>query len=268
MKKPLLLLAMIGISLFSFGQTYLLEEFFDDPENLPSTFTTIDQDGDGYIWRINTWESEVYAVSDSWLSDPGALTPENYLVTPKISLAGLSGTVTLRYTVQVADEEYFEEKYKVALSTTGNQVADFSNVLFTETTTLTEYYVWKERLIDLTPFIGEDIYLTWCHFECTDMYKLLLDSIQVIYNTDVSVNAEPALHLSVFPNPATDQVKVSGDFENAEISLFTADGRQVYRSVNETKQAFIPVSRLEKGVYILRLQTSSGTITRKVNVTH
>jgi hypothetical protein len=268
MKKILLFTLLFGLFFVSFGQTYLLQEFFDDPENLPANFTTIDQDGDGYNWRINTWETEIYAVSDSWLSDPGPLTPENYLVTPQISLTGLSGTVTLRYTVQVADEEYFAEKYKVALSTTGNQVADFTNVLFTETTTLNEYYVWKERLVDLTPFIGQDIYLTWCHFDCTDMYKLLLDSIQVIYNTDVSVNTEPALHLSVFPNPATDQVKVSGDFENAEVCLFTADGRQVYRSMNESKQAFIPVSRLDRGVYVLKLQTASGAVTRKVHVTH
>jgi hypothetical protein len=189
-------------------------------------------------------------------------------VTPKISLVGLSGTVKVRYTVQVADESYFEEKYKVAVSTTGNQAADFTNVLFTETTTLNEYYVWKERYVDLTQFIGSEIYLTWCHFDCTDMYKLLLDSIQVVYQSDVSLHENSPFKAMVYPNPASNNIIVTGDFDNARLELFTDDGRSVYLSDNESKKAVINVSSFDKGMYLLRIQSAKGITTRKVAITH
>ncbi|MBM3435569.1 MAG: hypothetical protein FJY07_05045, partial [Bacteroidetes bacterium] len=188
MKKALLSTLMSIFCMLGFSQTILLEEYFNDSINLPVTWTTIDQDGDGYNWRINTWETEIYAVSDSWLSGVGPLTPENYLVSPQVSLAGLDGTVQLRYTIQIANMEWPAETYKVAVSTTGNQVEDFTNILLTETTDTTMYYIWVERILDLTDFIGDDIYITWCHFDTYDMYKLLLDSIQLTYTPNTGID--------------------------------------------------------------------------------
>jgi len=269
MKKSLLFITLVTFSMLGFSQTFLLEEYFNDPENLPATWTTIDQDGDGYNWRINTYEDEIYAVSDSWLSGGvGPLTPES----PQVSLVGLTGTVKLRYTIQVADEDYFEEHYKVAVSTTGNAVADFTDIVFEETCTADDYYevppYWHERIIDLTPYVGQSIYFTICHFDCTDMYKLLLDSIQVYNEVNVNVNKHDQINLSVYPNPATDKVHVNGEFNNARITLFSADGRQVYTAENESRQTYINVSELERGMYLLQLETSKGIVTRKLAVTN
>jgi hypothetical protein len=272
MKKTLLFFTMLVISSLGFSQTYLLQEFFNDTVNLPANFTTIDQDGDGYNWRINTWDGgdvfESYAVSDSWMSEPGPLTPENYLVTPKISLVGLSGTVKVRYTVQVASFDYPADKYKVVVSTTGNQVDDFTHVVFTEVMDTNAYYVWVDRYVDLTSFIGDSIYLSWCHFDCTDMYKLLLDSIQVIYEPNDGIGENQGINAMVYPNPASNNVTVSGDFMNARLELVADDGRVVYFAENRSQKAVINVASLEKGMYLLRIQSSKGISTRKVAVTH
>ncbi|MBK6964890.1 MAG: choice-of-anchor J domain-containing protein [Bacteroidales bacterium] len=271
MKKSLLFITLLTISTLGFSQTMLLEEYFNDPVNIPATWTTVDQDGDGHNWYVDTYDAEIYLVSASW-EDDVVLTPENYLISPQISLAGLTGTVKLRYTIQVADEEYFAEHYKVAVSTTGNAVTDFTNIVFEETCTANDYYevppFWHERIVDLTPFIGQSIYLTLCHYNCTDMYKFLLDSIQV-YNLDnVGVGKRDLMNLTVYPNPATDKVYVNGEFENARITLFTADGRQMYVAENESNQTYINVSGYERGMYLLQLETSKGIVTRKLAITN
>jgi len=271
MKNHLFLAFLLTFSTTVYSQTYLLEEYFSDPLNFPCTWTTIDKDGDGYNWHISTSAAEGYAVSDSWKSGVvGALTPENYLISPKISLTGLSGSVKLRYTIQIADPFSVEEHYKVAVSTSGNKVTDFKDIVMEETCTEADYYEnlpeWKERVVDLTPYIGQNIYLTWCHFNCTNMYKLLLDSIQVSYATDVNVINHEQVYNIVYPNPAKDELLVSGSFVNAQIQLFTIDGRLVYHSAKETKQVPINVSCFENGVYILKINSDKGIVARKVYI--
>ncbi|KAF0199496.1 MAG: fpp2 [Bacteroidetes bacterium] len=271
MKKTLLIISLLTLSLLGFSQNMLLEEYFNDPVNIPATWTTVDQDGDGHNWYVDTYDAEIYVVSESWVDDI-VLTPENYLTSPQINLAGLVGTVKLRYTMQVADEEYFAEHYKVAVSTTGNAVQDFTNIVFEETCTANDYYevppYWHERIVDLTPFIGQSIYLTFCHYNCTDMYKLLLDSVQV-YNLDnVGVSKLNLINLTVYPNPATEKVYVNGDFDNARISLYSPDGRQVYVADKQSRQTYINVSQFERGMYLLQMETSKGIVSRKLAITH
>lgn len=270
MKKTLLFLILFSAGLFGFGQNILLEEYFNDPENLPATWTTIDQDGDGFNWYVDTYDTEIYAVSESWVDDT-PLTPENYLISPQINLSGLVGSVKLRYTIQVGSDEYFAEKYKVAVSTSGNGSADFTNIIFEETCTANEYYevppYWHERIVDLTPFMGQSIYFTFCHYDCTDQYKFFLDSVQV-YNLDnVGINKYDPFNLTVYPSPASEKVFVNGEFDDATISLFTTEGRQVYAATRQGRYSHIDVSQFEPGMYLLKLETSQGIVTRKLAVT-
>jgi hypothetical protein len=273
MIKSMLFAIIMIVSVSGFSQVYLLQEFFDDPVKLPSTWTSIDKDGDGHNWRINSAGSEVFAVSDSWMSGvPGVLKPENYLISPKINLSGLSGTVKLRYTIQIPDPVSVEEHYKVAVSIAGNKAADFKDIVLEETCTTADYYEnlpeWKERLVDLTPYIGQNIYLTWCHFNCTNIYQILLDSIQVSYSPNLILADPEQCKVSAYPNPAKDKLLITGSFENAYLQLFTTKGQQVYQSYNETKQANINVSCFENGVYILKVNSQKGIVTKKVFISH
>lgn len=269
MKKQLLIISFLTLSMFGFSQTMLLEEYFNDPVNLPATWDTIDQDGDTFNWYVDTYDAEIYLVSESY-RDETPLTPENYLITPQINLAGLVGSVRLRYTIQVADEEYFAEHYKVAVSTTGTAVEDFTNIVFEETCTADDYYevppYWHERIVDLTPFIGQNIYLTFCHYDCVDQYKFLLDSVQV-YNLDnVNITNHDLFKLNVYPNPATEEVYVNGEFDNAGISILTMDGRKVYSAANISRQAYINLAEFERGMYLIQIESSKGTVTRKLAI--
>jgi|GEM_PF-2525462 len=274
MKKIYAILPLIMLSFFSYGQNYLLVEYFDDSVNFPPpSWTMIDNDEDTYNWRINTWDGgtvyEIYAVSDSWLGGGiGALTPENYLISPQIDLTGLTGTVKVRYTVQVANQDYFAEQYKLSVSTTNAEVEDFNEDVFTETLTVNEYYVWKERIVDISQFIGESIYLSWIHFDCTDQYKLLLDSIQVYNDPAIGIGENMGITAQVFPNPANDRLTITGDFSDATLVLSTLDGRIVYEAVQVNKRTSIDVSAFEKGLYLLQIKTAKGLSTKKIALTN
>ncbi len=275
MKKSLLLVFLLSVSIFAFCQTTIFEEYFDRGV-IPASWATIDQDGDTYNWFADTWDNplgftESFVISESWI-DPSPLTPENYLVSPQINLTGLTGTVQLRYTLQVGDANNFAEHYKVAVSTTGKEVADFSDIVKEETCVAEDFYnvapFWHKRTVDLTPFIGQSIYLTFCHFNCTDMYRIYLDSVQVLNAPVVNIADREHSDVTIIPNPATDKIKVTGAFVNAQVQLYTAEGRLVYQSANETKLTNINVSRLENGLYILKINSHKGITIKKVTISH
>ena len=150
--------------------------FFEDFENgLPSDWTTIDNDGDGYDWHLETNLSASYChsgstimVSASYDDFVGALTPDNWLVTPLLDLQG-----TMKVWIRAYSSGWPQEHFAIYLSTTGNSVSDFTTMLVPETTlTNANYNVYTA---DLSTYSGQQGYIAIRHFNCSDMYEILLD---------------------------------------------------------------------------------------------
>lgn len=138
--------------------------------------------------------------------------------------------------------------------------------MFEETTTVEAYDGWPLRNIDISSFKGQKVYLAWVHYDCSDEYRLLIDSI-VVKNTPTSglaVNNE--VEVSLFPNPVKDKLFVTGNFENSVMELISSDGRIVYKSGKVSRDTYVDVNRFERGFYILRIETPENTILRKVNI--
>jgi cyanophycinase-like exopeptidase len=57
-----------------------------DPGWLPDGWITIDLDGDGHNWYYAEFEGDGYMLSRSWLN-PGPLTPDNWLIAPRVVLS-------------------------------------------------------------------------------------------------------------------------------------------------------------------------------------
>ncbi|WP_424961460.1 T9SS type A sorting domain-containing protein [Ekhidna sp.] len=82
------------------------------------------------------------------------------------------------------------------------------------------------------------------------------------------VTSEPALSvsdisesLSVYPNPSRDLVNIAGegvDFTNAEISLFTLEGKKVSIGIEKGVQLRLDISRLPANIYWLNIQLSDN----------
>ena len=107
-------------------------------------------------------------VSASYDDFVGALTPDNWLVTPLLDLQG-----TMKVWIRAYSSGWPQEHFAIYLSTTGNSVSDFTTMLVPETTlTNANYNVYTA---DLSTYSGQQGYIAIRHFNCSDMYEILLD---------------------------------------------------------------------------------------------
>ncbi len=88
-------------------------------------------------------------------------------------------------------------------------------------------------------------------------------ALQLQVQTAVEENGE--MLVTVVPNPASDLIRIAGvDIQTA--TLFNATGQQIDIMFESNKT--LNVSELPNGLYFLNIQTSKGSITRKVVVRH
>ena len=166
--------------------------FYDDFEDGLDQWTTIDADGDGYSWQVNTtWgghESQSMVLSASWVSGVGPLTPDNYLVTPRIPLGGV-----VRFYACAQDNLYAAEHFGVAVSTTNN-TSPSAFTMVQEWTMAAKgsggraiatrgdsraQGTWYEFTVDLGAYAGLQGYVAIRHFDCTDKCYLDVDDFSV-----------------------------------------------------------------------------------------
>ena len=180
MRKILLLCAAATAMMTASAQQVLLEEEFDNGK-IPETWLNVDVDGDGYKWDaagtifVGHKDTDGCAYSQSFVHNVGALHPDNWLITPQITL---SGHCTLTYFVAGQDKDNTAEHYGVFLSETGTQTTDFTETLIDETLPYSTD-VYHEKTIDLSAYAGKAVYLAFRHYNISDMFVLKLDGVKV-----------------------------------------------------------------------------------------
>ncbi|MBE6244024.1 MAG: hypothetical protein E7108_00675 [Bacteroidales bacterium] len=147
---------------------YFEESFL---EELPESFSLIDKDGDGYCWEY--YDGEV--TSDSWKSGGiGALTPENYLVTPAIEIGTKMKTAFVSFDVRAK----YDEGYRVLISTSPITEANCreADVALDWQVTVNE---WITVTVDISDYRGETVYVALLHGNCTDGYYIRVKNLSV-----------------------------------------------------------------------------------------
>ena len=135
-------------------------------------FTSIDANGDGYGWSAqNVGDGYDGAVSYSWISGVGAVTPDNWLVTPKVQLSG-----DFKFHAINANPDYGNEIIQVYVSTQdGTDVSTFeaiSDVLEPDGVPGTDYS------FDLSSYEGAEGWVAIRHFGTYDMYFVYVDDVE------------------------------------------------------------------------------------------
>jgi hypothetical protein len=147
-----------------------------------SQWVLIDKDGDGRNWEYFADDEDQCARSRSYQS--GALTPENYMVLPPISIPADAESVDLTFKVAASDSSDFEEVYEVLLSfdpVTLDNCRDAQVIKPSETLTEDEsYWTFTNRKVDLSAFIGQTVYIIFVHKDCTDQASFLVTDIEVV----------------------------------------------------------------------------------------
>ncbi len=165
---------------------------YDFADGTLGNWTTIDADGDNYNWQAITdfggHNGTGVAASASYINNVGALTPDNYLVSPRVNLGG-----SISFWACAQDGNYSEEHFGVFVSTTDNNASSF--VLVNEWTLPAngnkgpegvsrggnrDQGTWHQFSVNLSAYSGKVGYIAIRHFNCTDMYWLLIDDIEII----------------------------------------------------------------------------------------
>ena len=167
----------------SYNVKYRKVLFYEDFENgLPDTWTTIDNNGDGYNWYVDNDTEQAHggthmAASASYVFDSGdhILSPDNWLITPQVEL---KGTMSVWLRSALAWEP---DNFAIYVSTTGNSIEDFNTILVAETLAGGEY---TEYTADLSSYNGQEGYIAIRHFNSEGKMRLLLDDFR-IYDNDI-----------------------------------------------------------------------------------
>lgn len=169
----------------------LLQESFDSGV-LPVGWMAVDNDGDGYTWDAHTprciytkHEGPGCISSASFINNVGALTPDNWLITPAIAIPD-SGNTIISWWTTVQDLRYTSEHYEVFISNQTSAIADFDTIaLFEDTLATARDY--RQHSLDLSAYAGQIIYIAFVHNKSNDQYWLNLDDILVEFTPYDSV---------------------------------------------------------------------------------
>ena len=170
-------------------------------------WVTYDVDGDDFTWK-HVWDfwgedygynSNASILSASYTNELGPLYPDNYIVTEEKYLIG--GASQLTFMVSPFDDNYPNEYYGVAVSTTGNTPEDLEMIWeetfvpgkgatreagATRAQNITREGNWYFRTVDLSAFEGQEVYIALRHFNCTDQYIFFIDDITLTNATKSS----------------------------------------------------------------------------------
>ena len=170
-------------------------------------WVTYDVDGDDFTWK-HVWDfwgedygynSNASILSASYTNELGPLFPDNYIVTEEKYLIG--GASQLTFMVSPFDDNYPNEYYGVAVSTTGNTPEDLEMIWeetfvpgkgatreagATRALNITREGNWYFRTVDLSAFEGQEVYIALRHFNCTDQYIFFIDDITLTNATKSS----------------------------------------------------------------------------------
>ncbi|MCQ2318345.1 MAG: choice-of-anchor J domain-containing protein [Bacteroidales bacterium] len=148
--------------------------FAESFENGLDCWGNYDEDGDGYTWQLAAGNTGNGAQSVSWSSATSSLNPDNWLISPEITIPSGLDEVTLAWKVKGASTSY-KENYGVYVSTTGDQPDDFTTQLYQGTSPAS----WTQLTADLNAYIGQTVRVAFRHYDSYDKMNFIIDDVEV-----------------------------------------------------------------------------------------
>lgn len=262
MRKKLLFVASLAVSVFGFSQTTIFKEDFESEQSRNSWINT-DRDGDGEKWEFDDSEVDAftgyYATSWSWFFD--AFTPDNTLTSPVIKLPKNQGKkLTLKFDIGAYDDELFQEHYAVYVIPANSNFTGTEAPVFEETLDAGYMDEAKHVSVDITEFEGKDVQIVFRHYDCTDLLVLMLDNIEVLEENKLSVADSNSVKVKLYPNPVTDLLKIEGVKNLEKVKIFDLSGKMI----KEVTTSDIDVHNLLAGQYIVNVYFGNQVVSHKI----
>lgn len=185
-------------------------------------WTLVDADGDGGNWFTTSGYSHsgsMSVASASYDNNVGPLTPNNWLISPAISLPANS-QIQLSWFAKGLDASDFAEYYSVYVSTTGDAPADFTSAVYSGTTTS----AWVQQAVNLSTYAGQTVHIAFRHYNCTNMFYLDIDDISI---TTATTPTQYTLTVNS-ANPSMGSVTGGGSYNSGATATLTATANNGY----------------------------------------
>ncbi len=268
MKKITFLLILFTSLSISAQSTVWIDDFNDEDA---SDWTLIDSDGDGRNWADqfqvddNTGNpvTPVSLISRSW--EFGALTPDNWAISPAINLSGASGTITVDYITQVSANVWDEETYSIHVGTSSDP-AVLINSSFSLTETLGDAGDTGSPVnhsFDISGLAGEaQVYIAFRHWNTTNQDFISIDDVAVLAQTLSNDDFDTSEFTSRF-DQLTKQYVVSSNTKLTGLNIFNVLGQNTVSVQLNDFNAEVDLSALRSGVYIAEIKAGNATKTAK-----
>ncbi len=264
---PMTAAMIVGMSLSvsAMSNTTIAYWNFDDGASSFADWTLIDADGDGWGWQDSNsvadnggWRptfGESFR-SASWIFADGALTPDNWAITPALEL-GNDSSVSF-----YAWGSYFstpKEHFALYIGKT----PDISAMTQVSGEEITAFYNGDNFYeYDISKYDNQTVYLALRHFNCTDQDSLLVDDFTVsslprqkgfaigLFSFLRQIRAaetengkvEVSRDASVKGRPITVTVTPDEGYALDTLSIVDADGNELaYEKLSETEYQFTMV---------------------------
>ena len=173
------MMAMI-LSVFIVRMQAQVTAFSEDFESgVPSSWIILDADNDGATWTHSFVSDPCYGGhnnSDGYMFSYDASNVDNWMITPQITL-GTEATLTFW---RCAMYTMYAEHFGVYVSTTTTDLSAFTLVY--EETGVQGQNGWRQRIVDISAYDGNSVYIAFRHFN-SNAQILGLDDITVTMNT-------------------------------------------------------------------------------------
>lgn len=262
MKKTLALIGLLITSVATQAQIEIYNEDFET-SGIPATFTLVDNDG-------LTPNVAVSEYTEAWISKVDPLDPVNncasstsyfepigeasrWLITPAIVL-GPTGNVL--FWDALSHDPSFPDGYRILVSRTDTQLASFTDTLFFVIGELADEWHTRSASLSSIGLNGETVHIAFIN-ETENGFKLYIDNIRVEKENYLEVNQLADLRLTIYPNPAQNEITIKDMPTDSRVNILGIDGKVVVKSISST----IDISMLSPGKYFVEL-ISNGQITR------
>ena len=200
-----------------------------------NNWTTVDSDGDGFNWqyfnntgletgRMTANGGEGLVASASYDNDTGtALNPDNWLISPEVTLGG-----GLSFWACGQSEDYCDEVFGVFVCV-GNSTdpADFVQVGLDKTATGS----YVEYEFDLSQYAGQTGRFAIRHYKVTDMFWLNIDDVCLDINATYVPDPTNPTNLTADPAATTADVAwngAEGDSWNLRYKVYNPNEKQTF----------------------------------------
>ena len=241
-------------------ETLLFEDFEEDL----GVFTAYNAYGE-QVWHQASYQGTTYANMNGY-ANGAANQNEDWLISPTIEIpVNTYDEISMEFrTAMKFDGPALQVMVSMDYDGSG-EPSDFTWIDITDAFDFsTGNYEWVESgqmSIGQPMLIPGHYHFAFVYYSTTEAASSWeIDYVKVMAKMTVSVDENLTQAVSLYPNPASEQVSFVLD-NDAQVSVFDMTGRKVSEMNASAGNAQLSVSELESGVYFVNIRYSNGTTT-------